>query len=196
MYRLVSVLALLVAWFGTVHECAQFNNDTKVYGVCSRPNLPPKAKIRNHNDRVKFSENENIFVSCEENQFPIHVQNKTCKHGQWTGKAFRCGKAVLSNIVHIQAHNCTNPRDVMLSLVANQSDEAPYPLPPNSFHFTRIDENAVISVTGSDCYKWKLKFDKKIEVAFLLIDINTVKSNGSKEDRPRMSVHVEHRLVG
>ncbi|OTF70263.1 hypothetical protein BLA29_014965, partial [Euroglyphus maynei] len=62
-----------------------------VIGICSRPNIPPKARIRFvSSEKIKFAENETIYILCEENQFPHHVQKRKCRHGHWHGKQARC----------------------------------------------------------------------------------------------------------
>ena len=70
----------------------------KVRGTCSRPNLPHNARIRfTSPEKVKFAEKENVYFLCEDNQFPHHVQNRTCRYGQWTGPQARCGTPNVSN---------------------------------------------------------------------------------------------------
>ena len=61
-------------------------------GICSRPNLPPNANIRlTSPEKIKFAEKDTIYVICQEHQFPHHIQNRTCSHGQWQGPQARCG---------------------------------------------------------------------------------------------------------
>lgn len=63
-----------------------------IFGSCSRPNIPPNGRIRfASSEKVKFAENETIYIMCEENSFPIHIQKRTCRHGNWTGPRARCG---------------------------------------------------------------------------------------------------------
>jgi len=129
---------------------------------------------------------------CEEHQFPHHVQKRLCLHGQWQNPQVRCGKAVNANVIHLKAFECSNPHEPIFSLEVNQTDETQYALPTNSFHFTRILENIILSASGSNCYHWIVQFERKVEIAFLLIDINLPKMNGTK-DNPAMSVNITHR---
>ncbi|XP_027204190.1 uncharacterized protein LOC113797919 [Dermatophagoides pteronyssinus] len=170
------------------------NNSSIVIGSCSRPNIPPKARIRFvSTEKVKFAENETIYIICEENQFPHHVQKRKCRHGHWHGKQARCGKAVVTKINRLEASECSGSDQSLLSLNLTQSDETPYPLPPNSFHFTRVPENTVLSVFGSDCYRWNIQFEQPVEIQYLLIDINIQKNDLIKKERPKIDVNIKNR---
>lgn len=78
-------------------EDGQFStnpNDSIALGICSRPNIPPNGKIRFvSTEKIRFAENETIYMLCDEHSFPHHLQKRTCRHGSWTGPQARCGKS-------------------------------------------------------------------------------------------------------
>lgn len=92
----------------------------------------------------------------------------------------------------LQAFRCDDPRRSLLSLSLNQSDETKYPLPPNSFHFMRIDEDINLIVNGSDCYRWIVSFEEPIEIQFLLVDLNSPKSDTIKQ-KPSLEIKIKNR---
>ena len=97
-----------------------------------------------------------------------------------------------SNVIKLKAFRCEDTQEALLSLDLNQTDETQYPLPTNSFHFTRVGPDTMLSVFGSNCYRWIVKFDRKIEIAFLLIDLNLAKVPNLK-DTPVLNVDIMHR---
>lgn len=103
------------------------------------------------------------------------------------------GKAVVTKINRLEARECSGSDQSLLSLNLTQSDETPYPLPPNSFHFTRVPENTVLSVFGSDCYRWNIQFEQPVEIQYLLIDINIQKNDLIKKERPKIDVNIKNR---
>ncbi|UXI15818.1 hypothetical protein NH340_JMT01761 [Sarcoptes scabiei] len=177
-------------------EDGQFStnpNDSIALGICSRPNIPPNGKIRFvSTEKIRFAENETIYMLCDEHSFPHHLQKRTCRHGSWTGPQARCGKAVVIKVNRLQAFRCDDPRRSLLSLSLNQSDETKYPLPPNSFHFMRIDEDINLIVNGSDCYRWIVSFEEPIEIQFLLVDLNSPKSDTIKQ-KPSLEIKIKNR---
>lgn len=108
---------------------------------------------------------------------------------------FLAGKAVATNVNKIEAFKCGEAHVPILTLDINQTDETPFPLPTNSFHFTRVgpETNVSVSAFGSNCYRWIITFEKKIEMAFLLLDINTPNVKG-QNDTPLITVDINHRL--
>lgn len=194
LFRL-PLFVLLSALCDAVTSSTTTAYEDKVTGTCSRPNLPPNARIRfTPPEKVKFAENETVYMLCEENQFPHHIQQRTCKHGQWQGPQARCGKAVSANVVKIHAFKCEDTHSPILNLNhVNQTEEAQYALPVNSFHFTRVKVDTVLSVFGSNCYRWIIKFERAVEIAFLLIDINMPKMAG-QNDTPIVNVDITHRI--
>lgn len=103
------------------------------------------------------------------------------------------GKAVSANVVKIHAFKCEDTHSPILNLNhVNQTEEAQYALPVNSFHFTRVKVDTVLSVFGSNCYRWIIKFERAVEIAFLLIDINMPKMAG-QNDTPIVNVDITHR---
>nr|XP_046912732.1 uncharacterized protein LOC124493676 [Dermatophagoides farinae] len=171
------------------------NNSSIVTGTCSRPNLPPTGRIRFASmEKVKFAENETIYILCEENQFPHQAQKRKCHHGRWLGKQARCGKAVVTKMNLLEATSCSElDQPLLLSVNLTQVDETPYPLPPNSFHFTRVPDKTPLSVIGSDCYHWYMQFEQPVEMQYLLIDINIKKEDSIKKDRPKIDIKIKNR---
>lgn len=108
---------------------------------------------------------------------------------------FLAGKAVATNVNKIEAFKCGETHDPIITLDINQTDETQFPLPTNSFHFTRVgpETNVSVAVSGSNCYRWIITFEKKIEIAFLLLDINTPNLKG-QNDTPLITVDINHRL--
>jgi hypothetical protein len=70
------------------------NCDVLVTGRCGKPGLPPEANLREvSRERIRFDNNESVFVICKKNEFPHHEQERYCKNGRWTGKKARCGNS-------------------------------------------------------------------------------------------------------
>lgn len=91
-------------------------------------------------------------------------------------------------------YNCTRPRKPIISLNLSQADESVYQLPPNSFHFSRINESILplMTVNGSNCYRWRLEFEENVEIQFLLIDISQKKLDSVKLN-PKLNITIKNR---
>jgi hypothetical protein len=65
-----------------------------INGRCGRPGLPFNAKLDNVSpERVKFENNETVTYICPSNEFPHHLQTRTCSYGKWIGPQAKCGKS-------------------------------------------------------------------------------------------------------
>ncbi|OTF79529.1 hypothetical protein BLA29_014618, partial [Euroglyphus maynei] len=105
-------------------------------------------------------------------------------------------KAIVTKIDRLEVNECTKTAEQppLLSLNITQTDETPYPLPPNSFHFTRVPEDTILSVFGHNCYHWNIHLEQPAEIQFLLIDINIQKQQDlGKKERPKIDVIVKNR---
>lgn len=102
------------------------------------------------------------------------------------------GKSVSVNVNKLTAHTCGQRLKPALSLALNQSEDSPYPLPINSFHYSRVNESVNLSVLGSNCYRWLIQFEEPLEIAFLLIDFSLRKESDEVE-KPNVTVDVPHR---
>ncbi len=92
------------------------------------------------------------------------------------------GKSLDAQVIKFEIEDCESTINYrILSQTINQSAESEFPLPPNSFHLSRISENIQISADESTCYLWKIKFNKKVQISFLLIDIFSPIINKTKE---------------
>ncbi|KAI2808550.1 hypothetical protein BLOT_006495 [Blomia tropicalis] len=152
----------------------------------------PKIRFAS-DEKIRFSENETVYFLCQENQFPHHVQKRVCRHGSWHGPPARCGKAVIANVTKLKAFKCADTQVPILNVDVNLTEEPQFQLPNNAFHFTRVNQNTILSVAGSNCYRWIIKFDRKIEIAFLLIDINVLKMK-NVNNTPIINVDITHRV--
>lgn len=91
--QFILIILLQIQRYKSSSLLESINNSSIVTGTCSRPNLPPTGRIRFASmEKVKFAENETIYILCEENQFPHQAQKRKCHHGRWLGKQARCGK--------------------------------------------------------------------------------------------------------
>ena len=106
----------------------------------------------------------------------------------------KIGKAVVTKMNLLEATSCSElDQPLLLSVNLTQVDETPYPLPPNSFHFTRVPDKTPLSVIGSDCYHWYMQFEQPVEMQYLLIDINIKKEDSIKKDRPKIDIKIKNR---
>lgn len=104
---------------------------------------------------------------------------------------FFLAKPVNVNIVKIEAFKCEDTENFLLRSEVNQVEETTHPLPTNSFHFTRT--NDTFSVNGSDCYRWNFIFERPVEAAFLVIDINMGTQVVGKNDTLTVNVSITNR---
>lgn len=80
--------------------CEDHNSDveSRVMGVCSRPNVPPTGYIRlTPKEKIKFPENETLHMLCEDSKYLIPLQTRICHHGEWKGPPARCGNRPINN---------------------------------------------------------------------------------------------------
>ena len=94
----------------------------------------------------------------------------------------------------MKAFKCADTQVPILNVDVNLTEEPQFQLPNNAFHFTRVNQNTILSVAGSNCYRWIIKFDRKIEIAFLLIDINVLKMK-NVNNTPIINVDITHRYI-
>lgn len=168
-------------------------NDSRILGVCSRPQLPPNARFRSNSaEKTKFAENETIYVLCKENEFPTQAFKRTCRHGTWQGEMARCGKSNTVPVTKLEMFKCLDLKKPLLHMDVNMTIEPTHPLPPNSFHFSRLPENAELSVKGFGCYKWRLELHEPTEIALMVIDVSSEhKTNDTL--KPNLTARVKHR---
>jgi len=103
-------------------------------------------------------------------------ENKNC--GLFVFK----GKVLDAQVIKFEIEDCQSPYiKRLLSQAINQSTETYQPLPPNSFHSIRVNEYTTISANDSTCYLWNIKFDKKVQITYLIVDIFMPITNMTKE---------------
>lgn len=92
-FKFIMFLCIITIFITTVSSAQNESiHPIGISGRCSRPAIPPKAKLLNNpSERTRFDHEEIVFVICEENQFPLHIQTLKCSNGHWIGKQPRCG---------------------------------------------------------------------------------------------------------
>lgn len=170
-------------------------NDSRILGVCSRPHLPPYGRLQLHStEKTKFVENETIVVLCKNADFPSTATKRTCRHGTWHGDQVRCGHGLTTPLLKVEMFSCDNRHHPMLAIPINMTLEPHNPLPPNSFHFTRVPETVALSVNGSSCYRWMLELEQASEISLLLVDLNSDHlGNGTINVKPKVTARVPGR---
>ena len=79
-----------------------------------------------------------------------------------------------AQVIHLDIFNCeSNNKSLLVSQPLNQSAEGPSdnPVPPNSFHTFRVPEHLKTSAKGFNCYTFRVRFERKVQIWFLLVDI-------------------------
>ncbi|CAG2168108.1 unnamed protein product [Oppiella nova] len=144
-----------------------------VTGRCARPGLPPKAQLWLISpERSRFDNKEKVLVHCKKDEFPQFKQELECRNGEH----------VDSQVIHLDVYDCQSPDNrLLLSQAINRSWESPpeVPLRSNSYHLQRVPVELTISAKESTCYTWRIQFEHKVNVAFLLIDINFPEHNNT-----------------
>lgn len=102
-------------------------------------------------------------------------------------------KPIAPEVTKLIAFHCDDSLDPVLSMYVNQSSSTNN-LPMNSFHFTRLPENVKVSVTGSNCYNWIIGFEEKVELSYVLIDVNFIRLLGI-EEKPNVTIEIENRYL-
>lgn len=80
-----------------------------------------------------------------------------------------------AQVINLDISDCQSSNNQLLvSQPLNQSAEGPTdypPLRPNSFHTFRVPEDLKTSANGSNCYSYRILFERKVQIWFILIDI-------------------------
>ena len=80
-----------------------------------------------------------------------------------------------AQVIHLDIFNCeSNNKPLLVSQPLNQTPDGPSdydPLRPNSFHTLRVPEDHKTSANGSNCYTFSVRFERKVQIWFLLVEI-------------------------